>query len=472
MRKGVYAVFIFLLTSLFFPVSTNAQSIVCCPDGSTTGDYCTYSLDPLTLGSCRPVEGPIEEAACGEINGESGYVCALPSEDPGTFNCICQYITYHWNCQVYINSCNEGHVPNTGVCYNDMTYNPCGLDDSCWMDCIPSSGPLGGVGDPCLGPTDCEPGLICGVYYQCVPDDQPYLQCCDTVSECDDQPPFITSCEDVAGSDCPSGRECAWTAPPEPENCCREDHAEEDCPYIPGYIAECGVHNIACNPNLECTYSPEPTTPPGANCCEEAGDCPPISGYIAECRMHDPICPVRVCSYAPVPSDQRCVGSRTGFGGVCGLLFCDPRIYFPDGWNPLTPELNPICNDNRNINRLYVCCIPWPDSSSVTRPPVNAGCTSPGGFDGINTAIGCITVNDTTEFITFILRFGVGVGGGVAFLLILFSALQIITSSGNPEKLKAGKELLATSISGLLLIIFSVFLLEIIGVRILRLPGF
>lgn len=88
------------------------------------------------------------------------------------------------------------------------------------------------------------------------------------------------------------------------------------------------------------------------------------------------------------------------------------------------------------------------------------------------TAIGCIPIADTNSFIGFILRWAIGIGGGMAFLLILLAGFMIITSSGNPERLKAGQELLTSAIAGLILLIFSVFILEVIGVDILGLPGF
>ncbi len=93
------------------------------------------------------------------------------------------------------------------------------------------------------------------------------------------------------------------------------------------------------------------------------------------------------------------------------------------------------------------------------------------GKTQVKTALGCIPT-DPSAFIGFILTIGIGLAGGIAFLLILFGGFQILTSAGNPEQLNAGKELVSSAIAGLLLIIFSVFILRIIGVDILGIPGF
>jgi len=64
------------------------------------------------------------------------------------------------------------------------------------------------------------------------------------------------------------------------------------------------------------------------------------------------------------------------------------------------------------------------------------------------------------------------IAGGIAFLLIIFGGFQIILSGGNPDRVKAGKEMITAALGGLLLIIFSVFILRLVGYDILRLPGF
>ena len=97
-------------------------------------------------------------------------------------------------------------------------------------------------------------------------------------------------------------------------------------------------------------------------------------------------------------------------------------------------------------------------------------------FDGcqnneVNTAIGCIPT-DPSAFIGKFLSLGIGMAGGIAFLLILFGGFQILTSTGNPEQLNAGRELVGSAVTGLLLIIFSLFLLRLIGYNILGIPGF
>lgn len=90
---------------------------------------------------------------------------------------------------------------------------------------------------------------------------------------------------------------------------------------------------------------------------------------------------------------------------------------------------------------------------------------------GVWTGLGCIVATPQGIFETVFPIF-IGIAGGIAFLLILFGGFQIMVSAGNPEQLNAGRELITSAIAGLLLIIFSVFLLRLIGYDILRIPGF
>ncbi|KKQ92198.1 MAG: hypothetical protein UT58_C0003G0022 [Microgenomates group bacterium GW2011_GWC1_39_7b] len=105
--------------------------------------------------------------------------------------------------------------------------------------------------------------------------------------------------------------------------------------------------------------------------------------------------------------------------------------------------------------------------------PVRADDLMCDGGNGINTAIGCLNVLSSQEqFLGSLLKWAVGVGGGIAFLLIVYAGFMVMTSAGDPERLKAGQELLTSAISGLILLIFSIFILKFIGVDILGLNEF
>ena len=57
-------------------------------------------------------------------------------------------------------------------------------------------------------------------------------------------------------------------------------------------------------------------------------------------------------------------------------------------------------------------------------------------------------------------------------MLMLYAGFMIMTAQGSPERMKAGQELLTSAIAGLILLIFSVFILNFIGVDILGLGNF
>lgn len=104
-------------------------------------------------------------------------------------------------------------------------------------------------------------------------------------------------------------------------------------------------------------------------------------------------------------------------------------------------------------------------------PTVSGGIPCGAGDSGVQTAIGCIHTNPA-EFAKDILKFAIGIGGGLAFLMMLLGAFQMLTSAGNPDSLKAGQDRLTSAVIGLLFVIFAVLFLQIIGANILGLPDF
>lgn len=90
---------------------------------------------------------------------------------------------------------------------------------------------------------------------------------------------------------------------------------------------------------------------------------------------------------------------------------------------------------------------------------------------GINTALGCIPYK-TEGFTSALLGFLAGIVGLIAIIVMLIATIMIMTSGGNPEQAKKGKELFTGGITGLFFIIFSVTILRIIAGDIIQLPGF
>lgn len=90
----------------------------------------------------------------------------------------------------------------------------------------------------------------------------------------------------------------------------------------------------------------------------------------------------------------------------------------------------------------------------------------------INTALGCLRVDSLGGLLAQILGWAVSIGGGIALMFIVLAGFQIVTSGGDPKKVQAAKELMTSAITGLLLVIFSLVIMNFFGYSILGLPGF
>ncbi len=87
-----------------------------------------------------------------------------------------------------------------------------------------------------------------------------------------------------------------------------------------------------------------------------------------------------------------------------------------------------------------------------------------------DTAIGSFAT-DPGGFVTTLFGFLLSISGGIAVLMIIISGYNFMLSQGNPEAIKEARERFTSAIVGLLFIIFSLIILELIGVRILHIPG-
>ncbi|MCX6726119.1 MAG: pilin [Candidatus Shapirobacteria bacterium] len=119
--------------------------------------------------------------------------------------------------------------------------------------------------------------------------------------------------------------------------------------------------------------------------------------------------------------------------------------------------------------------------ASTSTVKIIASCTSSNSYSGVSALnklneemlnIPHKTFFDLTTKVNTIIWFSVRIAGGIAFLLIIIGAFQIILSAGNPDRVKAGKEMITAALAGLFLIIFSIFILKLIGVDILQIKDF
>ncbi len=235
--------------------------------------------------------------------------------------------------------------------------------------------------------------------------------------------------------------------------------------HAPKVFAACGLEGALCNNkvpccpdrDLECSLKGEfgetyCTKKGGATCAIEGQSCSSLpccspdvfsctSGKICVAKSNESYFTCKWNVFQCIPTGGNC---SSGFTADCGQYK-----------NPDSCE-----------GRIHACI-----------PPSAKGGGSKGAVfcdtakTKVQTAIGCIPT-DPSGFISYLLGAGIGLAGGIAFLLILLGGFQILTSSGNPEKLNAGRELVSSAIAGLLLIIFSIFILRFIGVTVLGIPGF
>ncbi|MDD3662076.1 MAG: hypothetical protein PHG63_03340 [Candidatus Dojkabacteria bacterium] len=86
----------------------------------------------------------------------------------------------------------------------------------------------------------------------------------------------------------------------------------------------------------------------------------------------------------------------------------------------------------------------------------------------VNTAIGRIPA-DMGAFVTTLGRIGIGIGGVAAIALITAGSVNMLTSTGNPDKLMAAREMITNALLGLALIALALFVLQLLGWDILGL---
>lgn len=87
------------------------------------------------------------------------------------------------------------------------------------------------------------------------------------------------------------------------------------------------------------------------------------------------------------------------------------------------------------------------------------------------TVLGCLETKQG-GFVTQIYKVIVSVGSGLALLAFIYGGFLVLTAGGDPLRVASGKHVIMGAISGLILIIFAIFILRFIGFEIIKIPGF
>jgi hypothetical protein len=154
-------------------------------------------------------------------------------------------------------------------------------------------------------------------------------------------------------------------------------------------------------------------------------------------------------------------GVPEGTGNACKCVNAAPLV-------ASNPEIRQLCENTMNVaaadNSAEEKKRIEEDRNACIKCAVNDG--------GFYSGLGCVP-GDLAGFISnFVLRIGIGIAGFISLMCIIYSSFLLQVSRGQPEMITKAREQITSCIIGLIMIIFSVFILRLIGVDILRIPGF
>lgn len=277
------------------------------------------------------------------------------------------------------------------------------------------------------------------------------------------------------------------TPTPQLEGCKR---VNENCEAIPC----CEPQKFFCNNSDRCqALTPIPTvptapTPISANCTSAGGVCkgsPPgcssIETFIPSsqctgtliCCVPGSTAPTPVCRHVGescMPGTQlTCCSPNINICnpiGPAGAFTCAPLLPTPTlaPKSPLSPCAEWVYSYPTDSPKFNLNTTPIPTNDKDTDLK-NRKCAA------VQTAIGTVSI-EPKQFVARIFGLVLGLSAGISLILIIISGYKFMTTGGNPESFIAARDMLVSAIAGLLFIIFAFVILQIIGVDILRIPGF
>jgi hypothetical protein len=186
----------------------------------------------------------------------------------------------------------------------------------------------------------------------------------------------------------------------------------------------------------------------------------------------------------PVDCSKSNICCYCGQGDVYGDSsngFSQPVCIPQDGstrYSPIPAGSNGVCPTGKTCDHTLGCVTTInpgaPSNPFLLTPAPKIPCDSAnlkGGCDRVSTAFGTIGTN-LPELVRSLFRAVLSISGVLAVILIIISGYRLMTSQGNPEQVQNAREQLTAAIVGLAFVIFSLVILQFIGVNLLGLPGF
>ncbi|MBI2621402.1 MAG: hypothetical protein HYW63_01995 [Candidatus Levybacteria bacterium] len=269
------------------------------------------------------------------------------------------------------------------------------------------------------------------------------------------------------------------------------DKCENFCPLKSGYKTPQIFDGIAaqCGKAYDC--DPDQIgigNPPPPYCLYESTDhearmdllIPVVNEEV--CTDSEPVCrQIGGCSPSDLPDPGQCENVRNnctsnaqcreGDEADCSTRYCLDR----DG-HLFNRDKDPYLDINGKCETKETPPTARPGSVTEPNQPLSKPCSDANssferGCVRIKTAFGWVGTS-ANNFTRWVLGFVLSISGAIVILIIIISGYRLMTSAGDPEKIKNARDQLTAAIVGLLFIIFSLVILELITRDILGLPGF
>jgi hypothetical protein len=148
---------------------------------------------------------------------------------------------------------------------------------------------------------------------------------------------------------------------------------------------------------------------------------------------------------------------------------CDPNSSLP---NHGCSNEAPYCVESFAPPGFIGPALPGSHYKCSTAPTYEQKCGKSGKHpDSCDTAIGWFGYTPEAFFKSVIQIF-LALGGTILLFTIILNGYKFMASQGDPEKVKEAREAITSAVAGLLIIIFSLVILQFITSTVLHLPGF